>query len=121
MIFVVVLEQKKTESFFQSVNRNICLLDSRNLSLVCITVTTLISKFLNSDLAPAKFKIIGKGLCRGPNWQAGKWPVDKGTKTRQICANSCRNRKGCVAFDLSPPADKEDKKAQFIYIRTVSS
>ena len=76
---------------------------------------TLISKFLNSDLAPAKFKIIGKGLCRGPNWQAGKWPVDKGTKTRQICANSCRNRKGCVAFDLSPPADKEDKKAQYIY------
>ena len=39
--------------------------------------------------------------------------MDKGTKTRQKCANVCKKRPGCVAFDLSPPdstADKEDVK-----------
>ena len=39
--FVVVLDQKKTESFFQSVNRNICLLDSRNLSIQMFRVLKL--------------------------------------------------------------------------------
>ena len=38
--------------------------------------------------------------------------MDKGTKKRQICANACKSRKGCVAFDLSPAdssvKDKED-------------
>ena len=70
-------------------------------------------------VAPGKFKLIGKGQCRGPNWQFGKWPVDKGTKTRQKCANVCKKRPGCVAFDLSPPdstADKEDvKKVRIIF------
>ena len=69
----------------------------------------LLSKFISE---PAKFKIIGKGLCRGAKWQSEKWPVDKGTKKRQVCANACRARKGCVAFDLSPAdssiKDKED-------------
>ena len=68
-----------------------------------------LSKFISE---PAKFKIIGKGLCRGAKWQSEKWPVDKGTKKRQVCANACRARKGCVAFDLSPAdssiKDKED-------------
>ena len=56
-----------------------------------------------------KFSLLGKGLCRGPNWQKGPWPVDKGTKTRQVCANACKKRLGCVAFDLSPPEASEDK------------
>ena len=44
--------------------------------------------------------------------------MDKGTKNRQKCANACKKRVGCVAFDLSPPdnsaADKEDvEKVRF--------
>ena len=58
----------------------------------------------------AKFSLIGKGLCRGSDWQSGKWPVDKGSKTRQKCANACKKRPGCVAFDLSPPSANEDKE-----------
>jgi hypothetical protein len=59
-------------------------------------------------LEPAKFAIIGKGMCRGSGWQSTKWPVDKGTKSRTKCAKACQKRKGCVAFDLSPPDDQDD-------------
>ena len=62
------------------------------------------------NVEPAKFTLIGKGQCRGPLWTSAKWPVDKGTKIRQKCANACKNRKGCVAFDLSPPEANEDKE-----------
>ena len=35
--------------------------------------------------------------------------MDKGTKTRQKCANACKKRVGCVAFDLCPVEKAGDK------------
>ena len=44
---------------------------------------------------------LGKGRCRGPGWTFKKWPVLKGFKTAQGCAEACARRKGCTAFDVS--------------------
>ena len=50
---------------------------------------------------------LGKGRCRGPGWTVKKWPVLKGYKTAQDCAEACAKRKGCTAFDVSDAqADK---------------
>ena len=51
--------------------------------------------------APVRMIEIGPGLCRGPGWQDGKWPLDKGSMSAQECANACAKKKGCTAFDLS--------------------
>merc|ERR1711892_1592672 len=53
-----------------------------------------------------KFKHIGHGVCRGAKWTDKKWPVLRGIKTLQQCANSCGRKKGCTSFDIS----KEDGK-----------
>merc|ERR1711892_1388782 len=53
-----------------------------------------------------KFKHIGHGVCRGAKWTDKKWPVLRGMKTLQQCANSCGRKKGCTSFDIS----KEDGK-----------
>merc|ERR1712106_831308 len=53
-----------------------------------------------------KFKHLGHGLCRGAKWTDKKWPVLRGMKTLQQCANSCGRKKGCTSFDIS----KEDGK-----------
>ena len=50
---------------------------------------------------------LGKGRCRGPGWTVRMWPVLKGYKTAQDCAEACAKRKGCTAFDVSnTQADK---------------
>jgi len=51
-----------------------------------------------------KFKHLGHGMCRGAKWTDKKWPVLRGMRTLQECANSCGRKKGCTAFDIS----KED-------------
>ena len=50
---------------------------------------------------PVRMIEIGSGLCRGPDWQSGNWPVVKGSISAQECANACAAKKGCTAFDLS--------------------
>jgi len=50
-----------------------------------------------------KFHLLGKGMCRGANWQGKKWPAVRGLKTLQECANACGRKKGCTAFDTSSP------------------
>ena len=63
--------------------------------------------------APVRMIEIGSGLCRGPEWQSGKWPIVKGSISAQDCANSCATKKGCTAFDLS---EKEGSKFScFLY------
>ena len=42
-------------------------------------------------------------MCRGANWQENDWPVQKGIKTLQECANSCGRVTGCTSFDTSQP------------------
>jgi len=54
-----------------------------------------------------KFHHLGKGMCRGANWQGKKWPALRGLKTLQECANACGNKKGCTAFDTSSPDGKK--------------
>lgn len=63
---------------------------------------------------PVRMVEIGKGgLCRGPGWTSGQWPLSKGHTTAQECANFCARKKGCTAFDLS---EKKGKKfACFLY------
>ena len=50
------------------------------------------------------FKNLGKGLCRGPNWQDAKkiWPKDDGKETFEDCLKECKKQKGCTAFDVTP-------------------
>merc|ERR1712106_852530 len=48
-----------------------------------------------------KFKHLGHGMCRGAKWTDKKWPVLRGMRTLQECANSCGRKKGCTAFDIS--------------------
>ena len=61
---------------------------------------TLISTFLVKH----KHKHLGYGMCRGAKWTDRIWPLMRGYKTLQECANSCGRTKGCTAFDIS----KED-------------
>jgi hypothetical protein len=63
----------------------------------------------------AKFDHLGDGMCRGQNWQGGKWPLVKGHQGLQDCANLCKKRHGCVAFDLSPPADEKNRELCHLY------
>ena len=63
--------------------------------------------------APVRMIEIGPGMCRGADWQAGKWPVDKGSMTAQECADACAKKKGCTAFDLS--GKKGQKFTCFLY------
>merc|ERR1712106_316041 len=44
-----------------------------------------------------KFKHLGHGMCRGAKWTDKKWPVLRGMRTLQECANSCGRKKGCTA------------------------
>jgi len=53
-----------------------------------------------------KFKHLGHGMCRGAKWTDKKWPVLRGMRTLQECANSCGRKKGCTAFDISKKDDK---------------
>ena len=55
------------------------------------------------------FVSLGKGLCRGQDWQTihGKWPLDKGMKTVKECYNVCKNTGGCTAFDIRDPEKKK--------------
>ena len=64
---------------------------------------------MKNILENAKYDHIGYGMCRGQKWQGGKWPVVKGPQSLQDCANSCKKKPGCVAFDLSPPADAKKR------------
>merc|ERR1719310_2406259 len=50
---------------------------------------------------PVHMALLGKGRCRGPGWTFKKWPVLKGYKSAQECAEACARRKGCTAFDVS--------------------
>jgi len=50
-----------------------------------------------------KYQHLGKGMCRGANWQGKRWPAIRGIRTLQECANSCGRKKGCTAFDISSP------------------
>jgi len=52
---------------------------------------------------PVYMAPLGKGRCRGPGWTFKKWPVLKGYKSAQECAEACAKRKGCTAFDVSDP------------------
>jgi hypothetical protein len=51
----------------------------------------------------ANYKHLGHGMCRGANWQGKKWPVLRGFRTLQECANACKKKKGCTSFDTSSP------------------
>ena len=55
------------------------------------------------------FVSLGKGLCRGPNWQTmkGKWPIDKDMKTLKECYKECESTGGCTAFDIRDPEKKK--------------
>ena len=52
-----------------------------------------------------QYKYLGHGMCRGPNWTNQKWPILRGRKSLQDCANSCGRTVGCTAFDVSRMED----------------
>jgi len=52
-----------------------------------------------------KFVHLGHGMCRGAKWTDRRWPVVRGLKTLQDCANSCARKTGCTAFDVSKESD----------------
>ena len=57
------------------------------------------------------YALLGRGLCRGYNWQdpQGFWPKFEGLETIEDCAKECKKDKGCTAFDVSP----SDVKSKF--------
>ena len=57
---------------------------------------------------------LGTGMCRGPVWQRGVWPIARGFKSRKACAEACAKTKNCMGFDLSDETDKERFKC-FLY------
>ena len=63
--------------------------------------------FFQIPETPVRMIEIGYGLCRGPEWQSGKWPIVKGSISAQDCANACAAKKGCTAFDLSNKVGKK--------------
>ena len=63
--------------------------------------------FFQIPETPVRMIEIGYGLCRGPEWQSGKWPIVKGSISAQDCANACAAKKGCTAFDLSNKVKKK--------------
>ena len=54
------------------------------------------------------FELLGEGMCRGEGWQRGRWPIGRGEKTLQQCANACAGKAGCTAFDLSHQYGEKD-------------
>jgi hypothetical protein len=42
----------------------------------------------------AKYAKLGKGACRGSNWQNGDWPKDKGRRTEKECYAGCLSTSG---------------------------
>ncbi|XP_040570301.1 uncharacterized protein [Lepeophtheirus salmonis] len=57
----------------------------------------------NDDYDKKEFKKLGKGLCRGPNWQDKYWPkVGNLVKEEYECFKQCKERGACTAFDVSP-------------------
>ena len=60
--------------------------------------------------ASSRHTMIGRGLCRGPNWQIGKkWPKDEGFETLEDCSKECEKRPGCTGFELTPSEDLKNK------------
>ena len=55
-----------------------------------------------------KYKHLGHGMCRGAKWTDRKWPIMRGKKSLQDCANSCGRTRGCTAFDVSGGSDSSD-------------
>lgn len=47
------------------------------------------------------FYNVGKGLCRGEEWQSGNWPQDGGMQNVEGCGGKCEKTPGCHAFDVS--------------------
>ena len=41
-----------------------------------------------------KYEYLGHGMCRGPKWTNQKWPILRGNKSLQDCANSCGRTRG---------------------------
>ena len=54
--------------------------------------------------------MIGRGLCRGPDWQNGQWPHDEGYESVDQCSLECEKRPGCTGFDLTPSPDVKAKQ-----------
>ena len=50
---------------------------------------------------PSKYRLLGEGMCRGPDWASRKWPKVKGLESLQSCSNLCAGTRGCSAFDIS--------------------
>jgi hypothetical protein len=40
-------------------------------------------------------------VCRGRKWTFGVWPIIKGYKDKEKCAQSCAKTSGCLAFDIT--------------------
>ena len=57
-----------------------------------------------------KYKHLGYGMCRGAKWTDRVWPIMRGARSLQECANSCGRTRGCTAFDVSggEGSDKPD-------------
>ena len=53
------------------------------------------------NLVKHKYKHLGYGMCRGAKWTDRVWPIMRGPRSLQECANSCGRTKGCIAFDVS--------------------
>ena len=58
---------------------------------------------------------LGTGMCRGSGWQFGVWPIEKGFKEKEKCAESCARTVGCIAFDISPSDRKRGKNECLLY------
>ena len=58
---------------------------------------------------------MGKGMCRGAGWQFGVWPIEKGFRGKEKCAESCARTVGCLAFDISPSDRKRGKNECLLY------
>ena len=48
-----------------------------------------------------KYKHLGHGMCRGARWTDRVWPIMRGARSLQGCADSCGRTRGCTAFDIS--------------------
>jgi hypothetical protein len=57
-----------------------------------------------------KHTLVGRGLCRGPNWQFGNWPKEEGYESLEVCSKNCQKFKGCTAFELTPSEDAKKNK-----------
>ena len=55
----------------------------------------------NELKGPVYMSKVGRGRCRGPGWTYGMWPLVRGFRTAQDCAETCARTRGCTAFDLS--------------------